>query len=705
MQKYLWKTIRSAGVIFMMFLLTMPVAAQTVNVTFVVNTSTNLDTLNENGAVEIRGSANGQTGAVLPGGKIIDWNSTSDLDFTNVGGDYWSGTFELNVGDTLRYKLWAGFNSDNGTSPDGGWEGPFNPSNGIDTDTRTFIVGATDTTLPTQFYHPNVGGAKVDQDFRPYAAKADSIAIYFRVNMGGVTELLQFDPAVNGPVGVRGDDGTSGGVINWGTTNVVLSREANSVNDGSFWSGVAYIPKDSVTAGSVQNYKFFIETSGNIDWESGGNRNFTYTTSLITGSMDTTLHWVNFDRKKTTGKTLVAADVTFRVSTEALEGIGLFDRGLGDQIAVIGAKGWSRPNDFIDLNFEPLLQEWTGVEPFSSFPGTNIAYKYFVTWDSTRVDPTSPNYIPMLTLDNGWEEPSAAGGGNRIFVYGNQAQQAPEGDFGFDRQFFASVPQNGWFANDVAVTFNINMAPAMDPVANTGTLFNPATDSVFIQMDGSLLAVTQGFEVGDAKARVVQLKDDDGDMVYSGTWNISGPGWYQLGYVIAYGTTANGFVTNGSGFDRGRRYYQFIHPTDVAADGSTTWPSVFNLPTMDWLEGAPTAPLTVETPPDLTQPTSVADRGDNLPDRFALAQNYPNPFNPETNIQYRVAQASQVEIKVYNLMGQLVRTLVDKQQPSGNYAIQWSGHNDAGRLVSSGVYFVKMKAGNFTKIRKMAFVK
>jgi len=104
-------------------------------------------------------------------------------------------------------------------------------------------------------------------------------------------------------------------------------------------------------------------------------------------------------------------------------------------------------------------------------------------------------------------------------------------------------------------------------------------------------------------------------------------------------------------------------------------------------------------------PVSVESSASSLPDAFTLEQNYPNPFNPETNIQYTVGQTSHVEIKVYNLMGQLIRTLVDKQQPSGSYSIQWSGHNDAGRLVSSGLYFVKMKAGNFTKIRKMAFIK
>ncbi|RMF68384.1 MAG: T9SS C-terminal target domain-containing protein [Calditrichaeota bacterium] len=471
---------------------------------------------------------------------------------------------------------------------------------------------------------------------------------------------------------------------------------------------MAYIPKDSLTAGTVQKYKFFVENNGGIDWEGSvnpndpdGNRTFVYSENLVMTAGDTTLKWVYFNNQVPTGKTLVNADVTFRVSTEALEALGLFDRGVGDEIKVIGAKGWDRPNDFIDMNFNPILQEWTAVEPFTNIPGTNIPYKYFVVWDSSRVDPNSPNFIPMLNLDNGWEEPSVEGGGNRIFTYGDQAQQSPPGDFGFERQFFNSVPANGWFANDIAVTFNIDMAPAMDPATNPETLFNPATDSVFVQMDNSLLAVAQGFEAAGEGARVVKLTDPDGDMVYSGTWNITGPGWYQLGYIIAYGNTNTGFITNGGGFDRGRRYYQFIHPTNVADDGSTTWPSEFNLPMLTWKRNN----LDVEQPPDLTKPTSVTNNGGDVPVTFALAQNYPNPFNPETTIQYKVAQTAKVQIKVYNLAGQLVKTLVDKKQSAGTYTVKWNGDNNNGRLVSTGIYFLKMKAGDFRQVRKMALVR
>ncbi len=712
-RNFTWLVV-AASVFLLAGAFVLPVASQTVNVTFTCNTSTNLDTLGEDGAMQIRGAirhSDGSTeeGDILPGGGNISWSSASTLILENVGGDYWSGTFELFVGDTLTYKYFTDLAAVDGagTFPDG-WEGPFTDSPlGLGTDTRILVVGESDTTLPLQYYQPGGGTAPKVEFTAPFESKPDTVAVYFRVNLGGVTKAELFDPEVNGPVGIRGSAPvTDGG--DWGQqeSKPVLSREENSVNDGSFWSGVAYVPKDSINIGETQLYKFFIENNGGIDWEGNvnpdnldGNREFTWTETMVNGAMDTTLHWVYFNNQAPAGEPF-QSEVTFRVSTEALEGIGLFDRGVGDDIKVIGAKGWNRPDNFIDLTFIPALQEWATTEPFNVIPGTVINYKYFVVWDSSRVDSTSPNFIPGLSLDNGWEEPSAAGGGNRQFEFQASATQAPAGDFGFDRQFYASVPQNGWFANDIAVTFNVDMTNATEASQNSNTLFDPASDSVWVQMDGSLLALQQGFEVGGAGARVVRLTDPDQDMVYSGTWNIVGPGWYQLGFIIAYGGGSE-VTTNGGGFESGRRYYQFIRPTVVNQDGSTEWPSEVSLATIPWVESN----LPIETPPDLTQATSVADDGDALPKTFALEQNYPNPFNPETSIEYRVATASDVKIQVFNVVGQLVRTLVDERQSPGAYKVTWRGNNDRGEPVSTGLYFLKMKAADFNKVQKMTLLR
>ena len=96
-----------------------------------------------------------------------------------------------------------------------------------------------------------------------------------------------------------------------------------------------------------------------------------------------------------------------------------------------------------------------------------------------------------------------------------------------------------------------------------------------------------------------------------------------------------------------------------------------------------------------------------LPKVFSLAQNVPNPFNPATTIAYGVpAGASvQVTLKVYNLRGRLVRTLVDEVRVPGAYIVFWDGTDEVGRQVSSGVYFYRMIAVNFMQSRKMVLLK
>ena len=92
--------------------------------------------------------------------------------------------------------------------------------------------------------------------------------------------------------------------------------------------------------------------------------------------------------------------------------------------------------------------------------------------------------------------------------------------------------------------------------------------------------------------------------------------------------------------------------------------------------------------------------GSALPASYTLAQNYPNPFNPSTVIEYSVPVGGDVSLKIYNLLGQEVRSLVSTVQPAGRYTV----HFDAGSL-STGVYFYRMQAGAFTQIRKMVLVK
>ena len=94
------------------------------------------------------------------------------------------------------------------------------------------------------------------------------------------------------------------------------------------------------------------------------------------------------------------------------------------------------------------------------------------------------------------------------------------------------------------------------------------------------------------------------------------------------------------------------------------------------------------------------------PEAFALANNYPNPFNPATTIKYALPQAADVELTVYNVVGQVVRTLVAEHQSAGRYVVEWDATNDSGHNLSSGMYFYRLEAGGeFHEVKKMLLLK
>ncbi len=98
--------------------------------------------------------------------------------------------------------------------------------------------------------------------------------------------------------------------------------------------------------------------------------------------------------------------------------------------------------------------------------------------------------------------------------------------------------------------------------------------------------------------------------------------------------------------------------------------------------------------------TGVGNTPQGLPTNYAVSQNYPNPFNPTTMIQYALPRAGLVTLKVYNVLGQQVSTLVDDIREAGNYTVRF----DASRL-ASGVYFYRLQSGSFSVVKKMALVK
>jgi Secretion system C-terminal sorting domain len=99
--------------------------------------------------------------------------------------------------------------------------------------------------------------------------------------------------------------------------------------------------------------------------------------------------------------------------------------------------------------------------------------------------------------------------------------------------------------------------------------------------------------------------------------------------------------------------------------------------------------------------TSVKEEQTNvLPTEFMLSQNYPNPLNPSTKIRYSVPRSSNVMIKVFNILGAEIETLVNEEKSAGTYELTWNAAN-----LPSGVYFYRIQAGSFVATKKMMLLK
>lgn len=103
--------------------------------------------------------------------------------------------------------------------------------------------------------------------------------------------------------------------------------------------------------------------------------------------------------------------------------------------------------------------------------------------------------------------------------------------------------------------------------------------------------------------------------------------------------------------------------------------------------------------------SSVESTEAALPESFVLKQNYPNPFNPSTNIEYSLTTHARAVLRIYNIAGQRIRTLVDETQRAGTYKIQWDGKDDGGQPVASGIYYARFRADQLADTRKMVLMR
>lgn len=154
------------------------------------------------------------------------------------------------------------------------------------------------------------------------------------------------------------------------------------------------------------------------------------------------------------------------------------------------------------------------------------------------------------------------------------------------------------------------------------------------------------------------------------------PGWYRL---EVWGTSeSDGLMANTDGLidvnptENGTTYNQLIVRVEDASDNVT----------------------------------SLHDENmQTLPEAHSVSQNFPNPFNPTTTINYSLPSDQFVSIKIYNINGQEIRTLLRRSQPQGEYSITWNGEDDRGNSVSSGVYFFQVTAGEYKMSIKITLLR
>jgi hypothetical protein len=210
-------------------------------------------------------------------------------------------------------------------------------------------------------------------------------------------------------------------------------------------------------------------------------------------------------------------------------------------------------------------------------------------------------------------------------------------------------------------------------ITSDGTFTNPGDFSLPVQMssiegestvDGIELRWETASEVGSAGFHVWRSETADGDYERITTSLIPGQGNSSSG--ATYNFTDKNYEGNAT-------YYYRIEQVD--ADGGSEMFSAIEVTALF------------------------------IPTEYVLSQNYPNPFNPSTTFTYDVPEVSDVTIRVYSLLGKEVRTLYSKQQMPGRYTEVWDGTDNSGRKLASGVYFLRMQAGSFSKLRKMTLIR
>ncbi len=685
MKKHLLLTLLVLGIIATSFANAQPNRLDaTVKVTFILNTCTVPDTA--------------LSTVTVTGDKAAITNWGNGISFTNVGGDYWAAQVTFNSGDTVRYKFRV----------NGQWESNSADPNGFSTDNRGLLVGAADTTLPVQYY--NVKGNGTPQYAAPWAAHPDSLfVVYFRTNMQGTNR--GYNPAID-TVAVRGDKlNGSWGDPNFGwSPSHYLTKEATAggftYNGAWFWSGPIYFHKSKVPAGDTGAYKFLI----GFDWgkeEQGDNRLF-----VLHSQKDTTLRWDWYNHEAPIPPPPFSDTVVVTFRTNMAYAISRGGFAIGDTVQVQSGFFQTAVENGRAKNLvrQGLTNFYQATDTIVTKVGDTLDYQYYLVkagqttrenyfnfqWAGAtggeaerRQIPISAKTFTVLDTVNTALQLSA---GRRQPEFPNQFHPAHNVKVNWVvdmRPAYYQIKYGGPGRNVLIAGQGPDTVKNADSIRVWGVAINgPATGGP----NGPLGVDWATWDRGIAQDTSHRKMWDDGPAGGHGDL-VAGDSMYTVmftytpanikGLVFKFGIRGS---DNESGF--GLNHLENISDADTVYTVNAQWgsinPNFYNK--WDFNNRKP-----LLTGVEELQGIALA---------YALEQNYPNPFNPTTKIEFSLPKQSPVELKIFNVLGQEVATLVHATLNAGRHAVSFDARN-----LATGLYIYRITAGEFTSVKKMLLVK
>jgi hypothetical protein len=504
---------------------------------------------------------------------------------------------------------------------------------------RQATIGTTDIVLPTVPFYTNITGAKEH--------------VWFKVDM---TVPIKTGIVIPGTTVV-----TLAGTMNgWSATSTPMTKGAND--------SVYSVLVDSLPSGGIQQYKYVY---GGSNWESVANRLYLVPQQ---DSSVVSVFWNDVNPNIQLG----SATVNFNIDMSVMAEAGIYHTNK-DSVLLSGIfNGWTTTSDFLNQNAANdslyfLPHSFTN-EPI----GTLEAYKYVVKKHTTGLD--------SVWID-GYERPIHWGGNNRVELFTGADKDTTDYYDGIHPDWFIPTGTN------LKVTFNLDMTPAMD-ATKQAVPFDPSKDTVYWSSGEPAFAATQHwYRPSGGHLKNLPLVRVGNTNIYTGTFTVAEPSFNAFEYNYEWQNPDLSWVSEPAGLGIDFAYRVRFAGQDAAKHFPKN-PWVF--PTDTWTN------TDKKTDQEFNPYASLTGiKNESLaPASYSLSQNYPNPFNPSTTIKFSISKNDLVVMKIYNVLGQQVMTLVNEQLKPGTYSYKF----DASKL-SSGIYFYNIVSGNFNQTKKMILIK